>query len=192
MQDATNEDYKNCVYTISLAWTALWQELVIAGAQVWCRTVPCGGYAVAQLVEALRHKSEGRWFDPSCCQCIFHWHNPSSRTMALGVDSASTETSTRNISWVVKAAGAYGRQPYHLPVPTVLESGSLNLLEPSRPVQTCSETALPYLLPFLVEYLVENIHCHMLHTHTLPHVAHTYIATCCTHIHCHMLHTHTH
>ena len=32
--------------------------------------------------------------------------------------------------WGVKAAGAYGWQPYHLPMPTVLKSESLNLLEP--------------------------------------------------------------
>jgi hypothetical protein len=68
---------------------------------------------------------------------IFHEHNPSGRTMALGLTQPLTEMSTRNIYWGVKAAGVYGRQPYHLQVPTVLKSGSLNLLEasgPSRPV----------------------------------------------------------
>jgi hypothetical protein len=43
----------------------------------------------------------------------------------------------------VKAAGAYG-WPYHLHVPIVLKSGSLNLLEPSGPVQACNGIALPY------------------------------------------------
>ena len=37
---------------------------------------------------------------------IFHLHNPSGRTMALGLTQPLTEMSTRNISWVVKAAGA--------------------------------------------------------------------------------------
>ena len=37
---------------------------------------------------------------------IFHWHNPSGRTMALGLTQPLTEMSTRNISWEVKAAGA--------------------------------------------------------------------------------------
>jgi hypothetical protein len=37
---------------------------------------------------------------------IFHWHNPSGRTMALASTQPLTETSTRNISWGVKAAGA--------------------------------------------------------------------------------------
>ena len=74
---------------------------------------------------------------------IFHWHNPSGRTMALGLTQPLTEMSTRNFSWVVKAAGAYGWQPYHLHVPTVLKSGNLNLLEPSGPVQGCNGMALP-------------------------------------------------
>ena len=37
---------------------------------------------------------------------IFHWHNPSGHTMALGLTQPLTEMSTRNISWGVKAAGA--------------------------------------------------------------------------------------
>jgi hypothetical protein len=60
------------------------------------------GAAVAQLVEALRNKSAGREFDSRWCQ----WHNPVGRTM--GSTQPLTEMSTRNISWGVKAAGAYG------------------------------------------------------------------------------------
>ena len=37
---------------------------------------------------------------------IFLWHNPSGRTMALGLTQPPTEMSTRNISCVVEAAGA--------------------------------------------------------------------------------------
>jgi len=37
---------------------------------------------------------------------IFHWHNPSGRTMALGLTQPLTEMSTRNVSWGVKVAGA--------------------------------------------------------------------------------------
>jgi len=64
--------------------------------------------------------------------------------MALGLTRPLTEMSTRNISWGVKAASAYGWQPYHLHEPTVLKSGSLNLLEPSGPVQACDEIAVPF------------------------------------------------
>jgi hypothetical protein len=82
---------------------------------------------------------------------IFHWHNPSGRTVALGLTQPVTEMSASNNSPGVKAAGAQGWQPYHLHVPTVLKSGSLNHLEPSRPVQACNLIDLPWLLlPLLV------------------------------------------
>ena len=73
----------------------------------------------------------------------FYWHNPSGRTMALGSNHSLTEMSTRNISWGVKVAGAQGWQSYHIHVPIVLKSGSINLLEPSGPVQACNGIALP-------------------------------------------------
>ena len=37
---------------------------------------------------------------------IFHCHNPSGCTMALGLTQPLTEMSTMNISWWEKAAGA--------------------------------------------------------------------------------------
>ena len=44
---------------------------------------------------------------------IFDWHNPSGRTMALGSTQPLIEVSTIRISQDVKAAGAYGSEPYH-------------------------------------------------------------------------------
>jgi hypothetical protein len=73
---------------------------------------------------------------------IFHWHNPSGHTMALGSTQPLTEMSTRNIPWEVKAAGVCGWQPYHLHVLIILKSGSLNLLEPSGHVHTSNGIAL--------------------------------------------------
>jgi len=73
---------------------------------------------------------------------FFHWHNPSGRTMDLRSTQPLTEMSTREVSWGVKAARAYGWQHYHLHVPIVLKSGSLNLLKPSEPVQACNGMAL--------------------------------------------------
>ena len=49
---------------------------------------------MAQLVEALRYKPEGRGFDVIG---FFHLHNPSGRTMALGLTQPLTEMSTRNV-----------------------------------------------------------------------------------------------
>jgi hypothetical protein len=60
------------------------------------------GAVVAQLVEALQYKPEGRRFDSRW----FHWHNPFGRTMSLGSTQPLTEMSTRNISWGVNVAGA--------------------------------------------------------------------------------------
>jgi hypothetical protein len=37
---------------------------------------------------------------------IFHWYNPSGRTMALGPTQPLTEMSTKNNSWGIKSAGA--------------------------------------------------------------------------------------
>ena len=79
---------------------------------------------------------------------IFHWHNPSGRNRTLGSTQPLTETSTKNISRGVKAAGVYGWKPYHLHAPIALKSRNLNFLKPSRPVQACIWIALPVLLPF--------------------------------------------
>jgi hypothetical protein len=80
---------------------------------------------VAQLGEALRYKPEGRKFDSRWC------HNPSGRTTALGSTQHLTEMSAWYICLGVKAADAYTWQLYYLHVPTVFQSGSLNLLESS-------------------------------------------------------------
>jgi hypothetical protein len=43
---------------------------------------------------------------PEGVTVILHLHNPSDRTMAVGLAQPLTEMSTRNISWGVNAAGA--------------------------------------------------------------------------------------
>jgi len=51
---------------------------------------------------SLRHCATTRKFAGSISDGvvgIFHWHNPSSRTMALGLTQPLTEMNTRNISW---------------------------------------------------------------------------------------------
>jgi len=60
-----------------------------------------------------------------------------------GVDSAPSENEYQVHFLGVKAAVAWGWQPHHLHVPNVMKSGSLNLLEPSEPLQACYGTALP-------------------------------------------------
>jgi hypothetical protein len=58
---------------------------------------------VAQMVNGLRYKPEGRGFDSLWCHL-----NLSGRAMTLGSTQPHTEMSTRNISWKgVKVAGAW-------------------------------------------------------------------------------------
>ena len=71
---------------------------------------------------------------------FFHWHNPSGCTMDLRSTQPLTEMSTRNVSWGVKAARAYGWQPYHLmmsgmPLETYWAAVSTQTW--LRPVTTC-------------------------------------------------------
>ena len=121
------------------------------GAVGWCTALQAGRSWV--------------WF-PMVSMEIFHWHNHSGSTMALGLTQPLTEMSTRNISWVVKAAGTYSRQPYHLHVPIVLKSVNLNLLEPSWPVQVCNGIALHFKYSF---FFLRNSNLRPLGVKQRPH-----------------------
>ena len=107
------------------------------------------GHAAAQLVEALRYKSEGRGFDSTWCHWNFSLNESFRPHYGPEVDSASNRNEYQEYFLGVKAAGAWGWQPYHLHMPIVLKSGSLNILEPSGSLQACNGIALP--LPLLFE-----------------------------------------
>ena len=53
---------------------------------------------MAQLVETLRYKPEGRWFDSRWVIGTFHCLNPSNCTMVLGSTQPLTEMRNRDIS----------------------------------------------------------------------------------------------
>ena len=61
------------------------------------------GYIEAQLIQALPWKQEGCKSDSQWGYWIYQL-DPSGCTMLLGLTQSSKEMSTRNISWVVKAA----------------------------------------------------------------------------------------
>ena len=104
------------------------------------------------MVKVLRYRSVGHWFDSRWC----HWNFSltSSRSYyGPGVDSASNRNEYQENFLGVNAAGAYGWQPYHLPVPLSWNLGTLTSWNPlghSRPV-----TGLIYLL--LVTHRHSNI-----------------------------------
>ena len=100
-----------------------------------------GGYAVAQLVEALRYKSEGRGFDSRWC----HWNFSLTQSFwphyGPGVDSASNRNEYQEYFLRGKSGRCIGLTTLPPYVPIVLKSGSLNILEPSGPVQACNGIA---------------------------------------------------
>jgi hypothetical protein len=55
-------------------------------------------HAVAQLVEALHYKPEGRGIESQRGGFFFNLPNPSVRTMALGSTQPLTEMSNRNLT----------------------------------------------------------------------------------------------
>jgi hypothetical protein len=90
---------------------------------------------VAQLLKAPQYMAGS---SPEGGIEIFHWRNPSGRTMALGSSQPLTDMSTRNIwneyqAYFLEDKGGrcVGLKTYHLHVPIFLKSGSLNLLQPS-------------------------------------------------------------
>ena len=72
---------------------------------------------------------------------IFHWHNPSGRTMALGSTQPLTPLSTRIISLAVKVHKA--DKPTTFMCRLSWNLGASNSWNPSRPVQACNGIALP-------------------------------------------------
>jgi hypothetical protein len=68
---------------------------------------------------------------------IFHGHNPSGRTMALGL-SASKRNEYQGYFWRQRRPVCRAAKPYHIHVSIVLKCLSLNLLEPSWPVKVCN------------------------------------------------------
>jgi hypothetical protein len=110
------------------------------------------GHAVAQLVEELRYKPEGRGIDSRLCHWNFSFTLSFRPHHGPGVDSASNINDYQEYFLGVNAAGACGWQPCHLHEPIVLKSGSLNLLEPSGPVEACNGIALP--LPYCHSWVI--------------------------------------
>ena len=86
-------------------------KLLLLNSQ-WRRNLNSKSYPVQNgdrgntVVKVLCYKSGGRWFDPSWCQWIFHWHKSFRSHYGPGVDSASNRNEYQEHFLGVKAAGA--------------------------------------------------------------------------------------
>ena len=89
---------------------------------------------------------------------IFHWHNSSGCTMALGLNQPLTEMSTRNISWGGKSGRCVG-----LTIPALSSADCLEIWEPQPPgtLRACPGLSWDYftlLSLLLLRYLRYNWH----------------------------------
>ena len=76
-------------------------------AMAYFKVLSCYYDAVVQLVEALRHKPEGRRFDSRWCHWNFSLTQSFRPHYGLGVDSASNRNEYQEYFVGVKAAGTY-------------------------------------------------------------------------------------
>ena len=74
-----------------------------------------------QLVEVFATSRKVAGSIPDSNIGIFHWLKPSDRIMAVRSTQPVTEMTARDITWGVKADGAYGWQPCHLHVSIILK-----------------------------------------------------------------------
>jgi hypothetical protein len=65
--------------------------------------------------------SDGPGIDSRWCHWIFQWHISFRPYHGPGVDPVPSETEYQEHFLGIKAAGAWGWQPYHLHVPNVME-----------------------------------------------------------------------
>ena len=110
-------------------------------SNIFVVTLMMEGHAVAQLFEALRYNSEGHGFDSRWC----HWNYSLTYSFwshyGHEVDSASNRNEYQEYFLGGKGGRYLGLTTYHLHEPTGLKCGSLNILEPSGPVQACNGIA---------------------------------------------------
>ena len=96
---------------------------------------------VAQVIETLRKKPEGRKFDSIIeffIDITFRLH------YGPGVASAFNRNEYQESFLGGKGGRCVGWQPCHIHLLIVLLSGSLNLQETSEPVQACTGIVLPF------------------------------------------------
>ena len=92
------------------------------------------------MAEALRYNLKGRGFDSRW----WHWNFSSTHSFRLHYDPRF-DTASKKKEYQEYLLGDKPAGPYHVHVPIFLRCESLNLLEPSVPVQACNGIALLYM-----------------------------------------------
>ena len=111
-----------------------------------CLTILGGGRdRGSTVVKVLCYKSEGRCSIPAGVSGLFFEIKYFRSHYGPGVESTSNRNEYQEYFLGVKAAGAYGWQPTTI-YAVVTQSGNLNFLETSGPLQTCNGTALPFYM----------------------------------------------
>jgi len=128
-----------------LVWMGA-ENLAPTGIQLLDR--PARSESLYRLSSATSQKVMGSI--PDGVSGIFHWHNPSGRTMALGLTQPLTEMSTRNISWGL-------RRPVHMvyKLTTYMCWLSWNL-EPTGPIQACNWITLSFTFTRKVDNVISS------------------------------------
>ena len=113
----------------------------------WTNAPQCLGHAAGGAVgwgTALQ-AGRSRVRFPMMSLEFFYLHNPSGRTMALGLTQTLTEMSTSSISWVGKGGRCVRLTTLPPSCAVVMKSGNLNFLAPSEPLQACNGTSLHFV-----------------------------------------------
>jgi len=106
------------------------------------------------VVKVLCYKSEGRWFDPSWCQWIFHWNKilPIAKSEGRWFDPSWCQWIFhwhKILPIALWPWGKGGRCVRLTVLPpscaVVMKSGNINFLEPFGPLRACNRTALPFI-----------------------------------------------
>ena len=103
------------------------------------------GTGVAQLVEALCHKSEGRGFDPRYCHWNFSLRHSFRQNYGTEVDSDSNGNEYRE--YFLEGKGGRYRQLYQLCVPIASKSGSSNSWKPMGLYRDCPNFGIYHASP---------------------------------------------
>jgi len=102
----------------------------------------------------LCYNSEGRWFEPSWCQWIFHWHKSLRSHYGPGVDSASNRNEYQQHFLGGKGGRCVRLTIYHHPMPLSRNLGTLTSWNPLGHFRPVTGLLYLYFLPF---YVLRNI-----------------------------------